>query len=281
MKRAKPKSAKLLTDVEHRWYQCFAADILSRRFVWEQLGVAFQLILAGSCGILGILWLGWSSEQEFAFIVIGLWVGIARNIVKITCMFQGMQNLVKNFEETGGVGNIWYIVNRIKNPGIKDPPDARQNLIGIQQSRGKLVEQVGCGTGIDLVMGGVSTGVMVIMAMGGEIRFHFAAITSGGFLWLLAGFLTYEIWLTVTQVYDFRRHREERLVMMYPGFTGVGLLLLVPIVIVTNDPSQQASTNWTMFIIYAVIASWGFLKILWAIITWRKTVWLARQLTRK
>ena len=120
MKRAKLKPTNLLTDVERRWYQCFAADILSRRFVWEQLGVAFQLILAGSCGILGILWLGWSSEQEFAFLVIGLWVGIARNIVKITCMFQGMQNLVKNFEETGGVSNIWYIVNRIKNPGIKD-----------------------------------------------------------------------------------------------------------------------------------------------------------------
>ena len=34
------------------------------------IGLAFQLILAGSCGILGILWLGWSSEQEFAFIVI-------------------------------------------------------------------------------------------------------------------------------------------------------------------------------------------------------------------
>jgi hypothetical protein len=281
MKPAKPNSTNLLTDVERRWYQCFSADILSRRFVWEQLGVAFQLILAGSCGILGILWLGWSSEQEFAFIVIGLWVGSARNIVKITCMFQGMQNLVKNFEETGGVSNIWYIVNRIKYPGIKDHPDARQNLIGIQQSRGKLVEQVGCGTGADLVMGGVSTGIMVIMAMKGDFRFHFAAITSGGFLWPLAGFLAYEIWLTVIQVYDFRRHREERLVMMYPGFTGAGLLLLMVIVLMTNDYFQQASTNWTMFVIYAVIASWGFLKILWAIMTWRKTVWLTSQLTRK
>ena len=120
MKPAKLNSTNSLTDVERRWYQCFAADILSGRFVWEQLGIAFQLILAGSCGILGILWLGWSSGQEFAFIIIGLWVGIARNLVKITCMFQGMQNLVTNFEKTGGVSNIWYIVNRIKYPEIKE-----------------------------------------------------------------------------------------------------------------------------------------------------------------
>ncbi len=280
MKPAKRKSTNLLTDVERRWYQCFAADILSGRFVWEQLGVAFQMILAGSCGIFGILWLGWSSEQGFAFIVIGLWVGIARNIVKLTCMFHGMQNLVKNFEETGGVSNIWYIVNRIKYPDIKDHPDARQNLIGIQQSQGKLIERMRGGTVVDLAMGGVSTGVIVVMAMSGDSGFRFAAITSGGFLWAIAGFLAYEIWLTAIQVYDFRRHREERLVMMYPGFTGAGLFLLMFIVVMANDFFPKASMNWAMFIIYAVIASWGFSRILWAIMTWRKTVWLTRQLTR-
>jgi hypothetical protein len=280
MKPANLNSTNLLTDVERRWYKCFAADILSRRFLWDQLGSAFQLILAGSCGILGILWLGWSSEQKFAFIILGLWVVIFRNFVKITCMFQGMQNLVKNFEETGGVSNIWYIVDRIKHPEIEDPADARQNLIGIQQSQGKLVSQVRCGTGIDLLMGGVSTGILVVLAMSGDFRFDFATITNGGFLWAVAAFLAYETWLTVIQVYDFRRHREERLVMMYPGFSGAGLFLLVFIVILTKDRSPENPTNWTMFVIYAVVTGWGVSKILWAIMTWRKTIWLTRRITR-
>ena len=281
MKPANLNSTDLLTDVECRWYECFAADILNGRFAWEQTRVAFQLILHGSCGILGILWWGWSSEQEFAFIVIGLWVGIARNIVKITCMFQGMQNLVKNFEETGGVSNVWYIVNRVRHPETRDLPDARQNLIGIQQSQGKLVEQVGRGTAADLMLGGVSTGIVMVMAMTGDFSFHSSEVTNGGFIWALVVFLVYETWLTLSQVNDFRQHREETLVIMYPGFTGAGLLLLVVTVVVAKDYAPNASTNWTMFVIYGVIATWGLLRILMTIMTWRKTVWLTRQLTRK
>lgn len=281
MKPAKLNSTDLLTDVGRRWYECYAADILNGRYAWEQTRVAFQLILHGSCGILGILWLGWSSEQEFAFIVVGLWVGIARNIVKITCMFQGMQNLVKNFEETGGAGNIWYIVNRVRHPKIKDLPDARQNLIGIQQSQGKLVEQVGCGTAADLILGGISTGIVVVMAVTGEFNFHFSEVTNRGFIWALLVFLVYETWLTTSQVFDFRRHREETRVTMYPGFIGAGLLLLLVTVVVAKDYAPNASTNWTMFVIYVVIATWGLLRICMTIMTWRMTVWLTRQLTRR
>ncbi len=283
MKRAKKDSAKLLTDVERRWYQCYAADILGGRFLREQFGIAFQLIFAGACGMLGVLWLDWSSEKEFAFILIGLWVGLARNIVKATCMYQGMQNRVKNFEATGGgISNIWYIVGRIQHPEIKNPPDALQNLAGIEQAHGKLRYQVICGTAADFVMGGICTFIMAFTATKGEFRFDFAALTGGGFVWAMAGFLGYEALLTAIQVDDFRRHRAERQVMMYPGFTGAGLLLIMTIVVVTNEPPfQEESTNWTMLILYAVIASWGFLNILWAILTWRKTVWLARQLKQK
>lgn len=270
MRTAKTKSIDRLPEIERNWYRSYAGDILSGRFVWEQLGIALQPILAGLSGIAGVLWLGWSAEQEFALIVVALWVAIGRNLVKLKFMYKGFQHFVRNVEATGGASNVWYMVARIRHPqttaqqaGISTPGVYRPRLY----------------TCLDCLMGGIGTFLIFVVAFEGDINFQVSEVTSRGFMSALAGFLTYELILTSCQVYDFCQHSDDRYVSMYPGFCGAGLFVLVFVALMTNDP-EGISPRWSSFVINVCLVAWGCGKILWVIITWRKTVWLTDYLNR-
>jgi len=275
-----PKTNKLksLTKVERRWYERYAEDILAGRFVWQQFLNSLQAILFGLCGVIGVLKYGWSSEQQIVFTIMGFWVVFARNLTKISFMYQGMQNLVKSFEETGGVSNIWYTVARLRNPEIKNPADARQNVIGIQQAGGDLKQRVTRGTTIDLLMGGLSTSLFVVLAFSDEMGFNPNALVGNGFLVSLFAFLVFEFLLTIFQAVEFRQHAETRQVMMYPGFVGAGLFMLFIIFLMASDFSSNAAKA-TILVINALAICWGLLKIGWSILIWRQTVWLSRQVS--
>ncbi len=273
---SKNDKEKLLTDVERKWYEQYAKDILGGRFVCEQFCNSLQPIVFGLCGVIGVLKYGWSAEQQIVFMIVGIWVTFACNLTKISCMYQGMQNSVKTFEETGGVNNIWYTVARLRNPDAKNYPDARQNAVGIQVAGGNLKQRVTRGTKIDLLMGGLATILFFILAYSGEVGFNPSALAGTGFLFSLLGFLAFDFLLTVFQVIDYRRNADDRQVMMYPGFVGVSLFMLFFIFVMANDFSSNAAKA-TILVINALTVCWGIGKITWSICIWRQTVWLSRQ----
>ncbi|MBX3432336.1 MAG: hypothetical protein KF847_03200 [Pirellulales bacterium] len=273
-----------LTSADYARFHKNAPAALARRgagFAWEETVDALQRILFGALPIVGMLRWEWSGEAMFAFLIAGLWVGIACDAAKYCFLSSQAEAFAQSRYDDW---HVWIVAGAIRDGTHRAPP---------AHLRAKWAPQ--SGVFVDFFLGGASTALLVILL-----------VRSAGMGWADVAVPSVAIGLAVTAavriagtIVEILQHRRadragfgvaplkfadaERPVKCAVGLRGVALFLLLfpAAMIAESDSLRQSAPRLLMLGVNGLIVLSGLVNLAGPLLLRGETRWLRDYLARR
>jgi hypothetical protein len=199
-----------------RFHGCAAAAIRHRSgsYALEELGKATNYLLVGGVPLVGILWFDWSGSQLVLFFLVGVWVEIICDAVKLFTLREGVDRFAKSRYDDW---HVWVVVEALRNGKKKAP----SGYLGAKYEPGP-------GVFLDIVLGGLSTAIIGGSLMDADADFLTRAMGSNSVWYSLLGIVTFGFLFTAWEIIDHNFGAgKDRGVKVAVGLRGVGLFLLM------------------------------------------------------
>lgn len=207
-----------------RFRRCAPAALARRSggFVGATLARSCEQLLIGGVPIIGMLSFGWSAEQLLAFLLVGLWVGIATDIVKLWTLAPQVQRYGQaRFDDW----HVWVVVGALR-AGRWEAPKA--NLLGEYKPW--------VGVFVDLTAGAVGSAMIILAVVTEGSGSDLSVLAGRGFAYGLAGVVGFQI---AALAWEIARHTRgggsQGEVRVAPGMRGLILFLLTFVVVLIRE----------------------------------------------
>ena len=157
----------------------------------EEMSAGLQTTIFGALPIVGLLWLGWSAVEMLLFLLVGLWVGILCDTVKLFCLRRRAEAFAAARYDDW---HVWVVVDALRNGKREALPS---------QLRAKWAPM--SGVFVDFCMGGFST-VLILILLIAEAGLGIDSFHTPGVLVGLAGLSLVRI---VSTALEIRHHRSN------------------------------------------------------------------------
>lgn len=244
-----------------RFHRCAPAAIRHRggSFALDELGKAVNTILIGAVPLVGMLALDWSGSELVLFFLVGVWIGIICDAVKLFMLRDAVMRFARTRYDDW---HVWVVVQALRNKKKKAPP----GHLGAKY-------QPGPGVFIDLSFGALSTAIIAGSLIDADDQFITHAIGNRSVLYALVGVSASRILFTAWEIVDHKfgagKNRGAKVAV---GLRGVGLFLLMFLMLLvaavvdgladqTVDPEAFAralmlTLNW-LIVIYGICMALG------------------------
>lgn len=251
-----------------------APAALARRgggFLMESLASSCELMVMGGTPIVGMIWFDWSASQLLAFLLVGTWVGILCDWVRLAFAGRGVAAFAQASYDDW---HVWVVVEALRAGRTTAP-----------KSHLRAHHQPGAAVFVDVAAGGVATAVMAAMIGNAGIRGEQGSLFDDKSLLVsMAMFAAYQ---AIAAIWEIIRHRRTgdaaAQVVAQPGVRGAGLFLLMFVMLIAGDPDRRGGVDArrVMLAVNGAIVLVGILNS--AAILWlqSETAWLRSYLRQR
>jgi hypothetical protein len=262
-----------ITAAEMQRFHRNAHAALKRRqgsYAFDEFGNGLRSVFLGVIPFLGILWWGWSPLQLVFFIVVGTWIAILCDLVKLILLHKQIHAWAK---PTYDDWQVWTIVAALR---AGRETALKSHLYGKYEPwKGVLV---------DFILGSVATLMIGVTLAKVENALEWQALRERDVIVSLVVLIVYQIGFTIWEIASHWLPRnQDQKVKVSVGMRGLGLFLLMFLLVWIADNQEKSPTavTTTLLVVNGAIALWGMFTIIGPLLIKKEATWLKDYLAKR
>jgi hypothetical protein len=255
-----------LTAAELEQFHQQAAGAVARRdaaFWQEEGGLAVGRLAFGAIGLIGLFMFGWTPASLFLFLVIGTWLSILGDTLKLRMVRAMVEQWAEQFNQNQ---QVWLVAEALRNG-----QPIRRGFTGYAPIGGLFV---------DYLFATIATAVLLI-ASRTDMLWVVETFSEPSFLHAIALIAAYEVLATAVTIFRTKRAKDSAApVKFQAGGRGIGLLLVSGIAVAITS-GGVAQLGMTVVVIANLgIILLGLLGVIGMFTLQEETEWLRKRLRR-